>query len=109
MKSSAAAVLAASVLAASALLLMTGVPAGAQPKQTPTPGQATRPTVTGQSTTSAVETPSPPPPGPRPLFKIGDLNVGIWAPVQAPYNANNNRNLAANPMWQEDMAAPSGF
>jgi hypothetical protein len=91
-------------LAASAALLTAVVPARAQPKPAPTTG----PTVTGQSTTSTIETPAPPA-GPRPLFRAGNVTVGIWAPIQAPYNANNNRNLAANPIWQTDMARPSGY
>jgi hypothetical protein len=37
------------------------------------------------------------------------VNVGIWAPVQPPYNANNNRNQAANPIWAEEGAARPGF
>jgi hypothetical protein len=36
---------------------------------------------------------------PRPLFKIGGLEVGVWAPVEAPYNAKMDRNLAADPLW----------
>jgi hypothetical protein len=32
---------------------------------------------------------------PRKLFTIG----GLWAPVEAPYNAKMNRNLAAAPLW----------
>jgi hypothetical protein len=36
---------------------------------------------------------------PRPWFKIGRLGVRVWAPVEAPYNAKMNRNLAADPLW----------
>ncbi|HEY0182534.1 MAG TPA: hypothetical protein VGC09_06960 [Rhodopila sp.] len=37
---------------------------------------------------------------PRPLFTIGGLEVHLWAPVESPYNANMNRNQAANPLWE---------
>ena len=35
----------------------------------------------------------------RPLFKIGGLPVRVYAPVEPPYNAAANRNLAADPLW----------
>jgi hypothetical protein len=35
----------------------------------------------------------------RPLFKIGALPVHVHAPVEPPYNAAANRNLAADPLW----------
>jgi hypothetical protein len=35
----------------------------------------------------------------RPLFTIGGLPIGIWAPVPPPYDAAANRNAAANPLW----------
>jgi hypothetical protein len=35
----------------------------------------------------------------RPLFKIGGLPVHVYAPVEPPYNAAANRNLAADPLW----------
>jgi hypothetical protein len=35
----------------------------------------------------------------RPLFKIGGLSVRADAPVEPPYNAAANRNLAADPLW----------
>ena len=35
----------------------------------------------------------------RPLFRIGGLPVGVDAPVEPPYNAAANRNLAADPLW----------
>jgi hypothetical protein len=38
----------------------------------------------------------------HPLFAIGDLPVGVWAPVEPPYNANMNRNQAANPIWSSE-------
>ena len=36
---------------------------------------------------------------PTPLFFIGGLPFGIWAPVEASYDAAANRNLAASPTW----------
>jgi hypothetical protein len=35
----------------------------------------------------------------RPLFRIGGLPVYVGAPVEPPYNAAANRNLAADPFW----------
>ena len=37
----------------------------------------------------------------RPLFSIGKLEVHIWAPMEPYYDANMNRNAAANPIWGE--------
>ncbi|MEJ0018480.1 MAG: hypothetical protein WDN25_18350 [Acetobacteraceae bacterium] len=34
---------------------------------------------------------------PRPLATFGNLAVGIWAPVPAPYDVTANRTLADNP------------
>lgn len=36
---------------------------------------------------------------PKPLFMLGNLSVGIWAPVAPPYDATANRNLAADMPW----------
>jgi hypothetical protein len=92
------------ILAAIGLTLTTFGPARAQTKPSPTGGQ----TYTGQSVTAAIQG-STPATQPRPIATIGNINVGVWAPVQAPYNANNNRTQAANPIWREDMAPASGF
>ena len=36
-----------------------------------------------------------------PLFTIsGVMGVYLWAPVEPAYDANSNRNLAANPLWE---------
>jgi hypothetical protein len=35
----------------------------------------------------------------RPLFTIGGFGVYLWAPVESPYDAAMNRNLAADPAW----------
>lgn len=41
-----------------------------------------------------------PPPEPTPLFDVGGIPVGVWAPVEAPYNSRMNRNLASDPLWE---------
>jgi hypothetical protein len=36
-----------------------------------------------------------------PLFTIGGVvGVYLWAPAEPAYDANANRNLAANPLWE---------
>jgi hypothetical protein len=35
----------------------------------------------------------------QPLFSIGNLPVAVWAPTEAPYNAQADRSAAANPLW----------
>nr|WP_294526830.1 hypothetical protein [uncultured Rhodopila sp.] len=88
-----------------ALALLTVIPARAQTK--PAPGAG--PTFAGQSVTSEIQGRTPAT-QPRPIATIGNVNVGIWAPVPLPYNAGNNRNLASNPVGGEGVApAHSGF
>ena len=84
----------ATVPLAAAISLMTVIPAWAQSKPAPNAGQ----TYTGQSVTAEIQG-NTPATQPRPLATIGNVNVGIWAPVPLPYNAGNNRNLAANAIW----------
>ena len=38
---------------------------------------------------------------PPALFKIGNVPLGLWAPVEPPYDAHMNRTQAANPVWEE--------
>ncbi len=38
---------------------------------------------------------------PRPLFTIGGLQIDLWAPIESYYDANVNRNLAADPLWAD--------
>jgi hypothetical protein len=38
-------------------------------------------------------------PEPRPLFSIGKLPVGVWAPVAPTYDAMANRTGAGDPFW----------
>jgi hypothetical protein len=51
---------------------------------------------------------TPPGPGiptaPRHLLSIGKLPIGVWAPVQPPYDSRANRNVAANPLWWDEGA-----
>jgi hypothetical protein len=46
---------------------------------------------------------TPPPPPVRPawhkLFTIAGFDGRLWAPIEPHYDANNNRNLAADPFW----------
>jgi hypothetical protein len=64
----------------------------------PRPVQAESQTVTAQSVpTNPDATVSQP----RPLFNIGNLPVDVWAPVEPPYDANMNRNQAANPVFEQ--------
>ena len=37
-------------------------------------------------------------PNARPLFMLGNVAFGIWAPVAPPYDVAANRNGAANPI-----------
>jgi hypothetical protein len=40
-------------------------------------------------------------PQPTPLFTIGGVvGVYLWAPVEPAYDANANRDIAANPLWE---------
>jgi hypothetical protein len=64
------------------------------------PRQASTP---GASETIQAPTVQPNPPAPipelTPLFRLGDVPVVVWAPVEPPYDSNANRNNAANPLW----------
>ena len=37
----------------------------------------------------------------RPLFTIGGLEVHVWAPLEAPYNAKMNRSGVEDPLWSQ--------
>jgi hypothetical protein len=43
-----------------------------------------------------------------PLFKIGGMTVHIWAPVEPTYNANANRNLSGDALWESGMPTGRG-
>jgi hypothetical protein len=86
------AVVGATLWGASVLGAVTGTPAQAQAPQVPAAGQVTM----------APAVPAPPLAGEaqsRPLFTLGKLEVHLWAPVEASYDAHMNHTAAANPMW----------
>jgi hypothetical protein len=39
---------------------------------------------------------------PLPLFKIGNVPVDVWTPLEPPYDSRMNRDQAANPIWDEE-------
>jgi hypothetical protein len=93
----------ASILAASALMLATVSPGLAQNSVAPNLSQATKAAPAPAGTVTGVrEAP--------PLFKIGDVPVHLWAPVQPPYDSRMNRDPAAEPFWEAGMpTTQSGF
>lgn len=101
--------LGAAVLGASVLMLATG--AFAQPQrsvQGQNPKAATvhkveqTQAIQGNDTSGTQQS--------TPLFTLGNVGVHLWAPVEPSYNANANRNLAADPLWEANMATtPSSF
>jgi hypothetical protein len=89
------------MLALKALALVAATAASAQVKQ-PATDPPPRPLPSENQTITAQPVPTNPDATvtqPRPLFNIGNLPVDVWAPVEAPYDANMNRNQAANPVW----------
>ena len=40
------------------------------------------------------------PPAPESLFNIGRVPIDVWAPVEPPYDAHMDRNLASDPLWE---------
>jgi len=87
-----AAVVGATLWSATVLVAATATPARAQAPQVRDAGQVTM----------APAVPAPPPAGElqsRPLFTLGKLEVHLWAPVEASYDAHMNHTAAANPMW----------
>ncbi|WP_146101620.1 hypothetical protein [Rhodopila globiformis] len=67
------------------------------------PARETAPTAS-ESLMAPYTAPPPIAGAPRPLFNIGQLPVGVWAPVQPPYDSRANRTGAANPVWWDDNA-----
>lgn len=43
--------------------------------------------------------PQPSEPESRALFTVAGLEGHLWAPVEPHYDADNDRNLAADPLW----------
>ncbi|HEX3575886.1 MAG TPA: hypothetical protein VHU42_14890 [Rhodopila sp.] len=58
---------------------------------------------TSETTQNPLVPPAPQSNGPqsRTLFKIAGVPVHLWAPVEAPYDANMDRTAAANPIWED--------
>jgi hypothetical protein len=81
-----------SLAATAAVMLATIASAQAQNPQTPSQDQIT-------SAPVVVPNPAPNRAESRPLFTIGNFEVHLWSPVEPPYDANDNRNQAANPVW----------
>jgi hypothetical protein len=90
-----AALTASALMAATAASAQVKKPAADPP---PRPVQAESQTVTAQSIPT---NPDASVTQPRPLFNIGNVPVDVWAPVEAPYDANMSRNQAANPVFEE--------
>jgi hypothetical protein len=56
-------------------------------------------TIQGPPATYPGQLSEPANPEPRPLFSIGRLPVGVWAPVAPTYDETANRNGAGDPFW----------
>jgi hypothetical protein len=90
------------VLGASALIVATT--ASAQVKK-PAADAPTRQAPAAGQTVRAAPVPANPEASvnaPLPLFKIGNVPVDIWTPVEPPYDSHLNRDQAANPLWNEE-------
>ena len=85
-------IIGATILGATALMFATVAPVHAQSAQVPDQSQVTEAPFFPPS-------PWPTEPGPPSLFSIAGFNAYLWAPVEPQYDANNNRNLAADPFW----------
>lgn len=70
--------------------------------QAQVPGQKATPSANQTIYSPAVQPNPPAPPStPAPLFDLGNLPVGVWAPVEPPYDVHANRNNASNPLWYD--------
>ena len=80
-------------LGASVLMVATAASGRARSSEVPSASKATPieavPVVTESSA-----------PQSTPLFTIGRMTVYLWAPMEPTYDANTNRNLAADPLWE---------
>lgn len=80
------------LLASAGLLVATAAMAQAATRATPEMNEVTRaPFIPPLAPASPSQS--------RPLFTVGDFGVYLWAPVPPPYDANNDRNFAADPVW----------
>jgi hypothetical protein len=81
-------------LAASVLMVATVASGRARSSEVPGASKATP----AQSVPAGNKSSVPPS---TPLFTIGGVvGVYLWAPVEPAYDANANRNIAANPLWE---------
>ena len=81
-------------LGASVLMVATVASGRARSSEVPGASQAT----SAQSVPAGNESRVP---QSTPLFTIGGVvGVYLWAPVEPAYDANANRNIAANPLWE---------
>jgi hypothetical protein len=81
-------------LGASVLMVATVTSGRARSSEVPGANQATPAQPVPAGNTGSV-------PDSTPLFTIGGLvGVYLWAPVEPAYDANANRDLAANPSWE---------
>jgi hypothetical protein len=90
-------------LALTASTLMAATAASAQVKK-PVADPPPRPVPAESQTVTAQSVPTNPDASvtqPRALFNIGNVPVDVWAPVEPPYDANMNRNQAANPVFEQ--------
>ncbi len=85
------------VFGAAALLAMTIASANAQKPAAPTVYPTGDQTQIEQSQTAQSQEKNAA--RSTPLFHIGNVGVGVWAPVEPVYDASTNRNLAANSLW----------
>jgi hypothetical protein len=89
------------VLGASVLMVATAASGRARSPEVPSASQAT-PT---QSAPGVTESSAP---QSAPLFTFRGMTVYLWAPVEPTYDADMNRNSAADPMWEWGMAPAQG-
>jgi hypothetical protein len=91
-------IIGAAILGATALMVATAASAREPVQQDP---NQLVPSL-NQQTEAPYYTPPPPPVQPawHPLFTIAGFDGRLWAPIEPHYDANNNRNLAANPLWR---------
>ena len=81
-------------LSASVLMVATVASGRARSSEVPGASQATPAQPIPAGNKSSV-------PQSTPLFTIGGVvGVYLWAPVKPAYDANANRNIAANPLWE---------
>ena len=81
-------------LGASVLMVATVASGRARSSEVPGASQATPAQSVPAGNKSSV-------PQSTPLFTIGGVvGVYLWAPVEPAYDANANRDLAANPLWE---------